>query len=270
MNIEFIKAERTRLDEVKVAYKVDDNILEVIWFCSGKNDQFDLQTSSISENCELASRADDAILTGEDDDNPDLELYLAIRDKFSNMGCVYLIQSTALDLDLGLTDTQLYAYIDLDERGRTLRYNVNFAINDSFIIQYDSISGEFSIPDSAQACWDGDTFQDVAHNSFDAHELASVLGLPKDLKNILALGCDLYGHSAAKELFNLVPVELLDEALPEFAEACYNMNSVSELIDALDGGPDETDMKEWGVTDSMWLECIKKALALKIYQFGDE
>jgi len=45
-----------------------------------------------------------------------------------------------------------------------------------------------------------------------------------------------------------------------FAAACYNMNSVEELEQALRDGPDVTDMKEWGLTESEWREQVTTAL----------
>lgn len=46
-----------------------------------------------------------------------------------------------------------------------------------------------------------------------------------------------------------------------FAEACYNMNTVEELENALVCGADELDMKEWGLTESTWREQIKIAIS---------
>lgn len=46
-----------------------------------------------------------------------------------------------------------------------------------------------------------------------------------------------------------------------FAAACYDMNSIADLRDALENGPDATDMREWGLTESEWAEQIKLAIA---------
>ena len=48
-----------------------------------------------------------------------------------------------------------------------------------------------------------------------------------------------------------------------FAEACYDMNSINDLENALKGDADETDMKTWGITDEEWREQIELALAEK-------
>lgn len=46
-----------------------------------------------------------------------------------------------------------------------------------------------------------------------------------------------------------------------FAAACYDMNSVAELEQALKDGPDATDMNKWGLTESEWTEQVELALA---------
>jgi hypothetical protein len=46
-----------------------------------------------------------------------------------------------------------------------------------------------------------------------------------------------------------------------FAAACYNDNSIAELEQALSDGPDATDMKEWGLSESEWREQVEEALA---------
>ena len=48
-----------------------------------------------------------------------------------------------------------------------------------------------------------------------------------------------------------------------FAEACYDMNTIEELEDALKGAADETDMKTWGITADEWRDQIELALAEK-------
>jgi hypothetical protein len=45
-----------------------------------------------------------------------------------------------------------------------------------------------------------------------------------------------------------------------FAAACYNDNSVEELVTALAGPADEADMKAWGLTAEEWREGIELAL----------
>ncbi|WP_073585239.1 hypothetical protein [Vibrio quintilis] len=45
-----------------------------------------------------------------------------------------------------------------------------------------------------------------------------------------------------------------------FAEACYNMNSIEELENALQTGADESDMKVWNLTEDEWREQIETAI----------
>jgi hypothetical protein len=48
-----------------------------------------------------------------------------------------------------------------------------------------------------------------------------------------------------------------------FAAACYDQNSISELVAALAGEPDQTDMKTWRLTALEWRAQIEMALAAK-------
>jgi hypothetical protein len=52
-----------------------------------------------------------------------------------------------------------------------------------------------------------------------------------------------------------------------FASACYNDNSVDELLDALvpDVQADETDCKEWGISAEEWRDAISAACEEKIH-----
>jgi len=49
-----------------------------------------------------------------------------------------------------------------------------------------------------------------------------------------------------------------------FAEACYDMNSIEELQEVLQGGADETDMETWGIDANEWKEQIELALNAKL------
>jgi hypothetical protein len=46
-----------------------------------------------------------------------------------------------------------------------------------------------------------------------------------------------------------------------FAEACYNQNTIEELEVALSSPADETDMQEWGLSESEYFDEIKTAIA---------
>lgn len=46
-----------------------------------------------------------------------------------------------------------------------------------------------------------------------------------------------------------------------FAEACYDSNTIKELIDALaQRGADKTDCKTWGITPTEWRSEIRIGL----------
>lgn len=49
-----------------------------------------------------------------------------------------------------------------------------------------------------------------------------------------------------------------------FAEACYNQNTIEELQAAFKSPADETDMQEWGLTESEYFDEIKTAVLEKI------
>lgn len=52
--------------------------------------------------------------------------------------------------------------------------------------------------------------------------------------------------------------------LSEFAEACYDTNSVSELEEALkQRAADQTDCGEWMISPTQWRAAIAEALAAK-------
>jgi hypothetical protein len=48
-----------------------------------------------------------------------------------------------------------------------------------------------------------------------------------------------------------------------FAAACYDWNSVADLVAALAGPADPTDMDAWGLTEGEWRAAIELALAAK-------
>lgn len=50
------------------------------------------------------------------------------------------------------------------------------------------------------------------------------------------------------------------DKVKDFAEACYDQNSLKELKEALTGEADETDMKTWGLTEAQWREAIEVAI----------
>ena len=50
-----------------------------------------------------------------------------------------------------------------------------------------------------------------------------------------------------------------------FASACFEQNSIEELIGALSSkSADKADCKEWGITPTQWRESIKLALLERV------
>ena len=91
--ISFLKAKRISFNSVEATYTLDGNEFTVEWNNihpgTGELGDYDLQLNTRSLNNDLAVRVDDAIREGETDDNPDLELYLIVRDTFDSMDCAH-------------------------------------------------------------------------------------------------------------------------------------------------------------------------------------
>lgn len=95
MNIKFIKAYRAQEHIVKAVYKLDEIEFTIEWCCMNNDGEIDqnnyfLQDGSHDVTCEDSNMADkvlEAIRAGDSDDNPDLELYLFIRDTFNSNDC---------------------------------------------------------------------------------------------------------------------------------------------------------------------------------------
>ena len=64
------------------------------------------------------------------------------------------------------------------------------------------------------------------------------------------------------QLANIKP---LDITLEGFDAACYDENSIDELLEALGKGVDETDCKNWGMTEAEWWKGIHNALGVKMF-----
>ena len=90
-SIEFIKAIRATDHSVKAVYAIDGTEFAVEWNNlhpeTGEAGYYDLQVGTDSKNEDLACRVDEAIREGETDENPDLELYLFVRDTFDMSDC---------------------------------------------------------------------------------------------------------------------------------------------------------------------------------------
>lgn len=54
-------------------------------------------------------------------------------------------------------------------------------------------------------------------------------------------------------------------SLEGFAEACYDQNKVSELVEALALPATETDMATWNIDSDEWRSAIEQALLAKAF-----
>ena len=78
--------------------------------------------------------------------------------------------------------------------------------------------------------------------------------------------CDSYD---SERVINVINEHIIQNAKDEsygiesntFAEACVNQNSLEELITAICGEADETDMKTWNIDADEWQSQIKEAIA---------
>ena len=69
------------------------------------------------------------------------------------------------------------------------------------------------------------------------------------------------------QLYGIKP---LDITLSGFAEACYNENSVDELVNALSRGFDKRDGEVWDINQDEWMEAILNALCVKRFHLEQE
>lgn len=113
--IEFLKAARLDDNTVAATYALEGTEFTVEWNnvhpATGEVGDYDLQIATKSSDGELACRVDDAINEGETDSNPDLELYLFIRDTFDRMDCA---RFDPLNLAYSTTLENPTAFFNLD------------------------------------------------------------------------------------------------------------------------------------------------------------
>lgn len=214
--LRFIKAERKSLNEVVITYlhKKYNTKFKVNWSNIhqtelNKTDKYYLQLDCLSESIHVMIVVDNAIREGDTYDD-DCNLYLELRDTFDSNDC----ESLKYDLDLfKLTDTQIFAYEDLlqneDEEGNligtsTLRYEINFVISDCFMIQFDSFTKAFYIPDGAEANWNDENMQDIACQHFDADNIAEHLNIKTDFASLIDMSADFLGDIDQEEFETLV------------------------------------------------------------------
>jgi hypothetical protein len=68
----------------------------------------------------------------------------------------------------------------------------------------------------------------------------------------------------------LANIKPLDITLEGFGAACYDENSIDELLEALEEGVDKTDCKNWGMTEEEWWKGIHDALGVKMFWLEEE
>ena len=69
------------------------------------------------------------------------------------------------------------------------------------------------------------------------------------------------------QLANIKP---LDITLEGFGAACYDENSVDELLEALERGFDPRDSENWKINEAQWYEGIHDALGAKMFWLEEE
>jgi len=59
----------------------------------------------------------------------------------------------------------------------------------------------------------------------------------------------------------------VNHRLDGFAAACYETNTVDELIDFNTAAPDPVDMETWGITPDEWRQAARAALETGMFWF---
>jgi hypothetical protein len=96
-----------------------------------------------------------------------------------------------------VTDVQIFVHGMYEEN---LSWGVNFAINNDFMIQFDS--GNFSIPSGDEASWNDADKQTEACAVIDADDLARELDLPTTITELCEKFVpDWFGDEAQIERF---------------------------------------------------------------------
>lgn len=73
-------------------------------------------------------------------------------------------------------------------------------------------------------------------------------------------------RAALKFLATSIKLTIQCNKLDGFAEACFNDNSLDELIDGIKmRAADKTDCKNWGITPTQWRSSIKDALECRLF-----
>ena len=168
-NIQFIKATRIDHDSVEATYSLNETEFTVKW-CrldhNGKIDRYDLDADCECSDSNLAIRVAEAIKEGETDENPDLDLYLTVRDVFDSTDCEdFEVKDHILDICANYdeenteSDVEVKAIVDKEEVEVTFHVQLSCG-------KYESQNG----------CWITTTWEDL---EFDEDE-EIVFNLAKD------------------------------------------------------------------------------------------
>lgn len=125
----FVKAQRVSVNTVEATYSLNGTEFTVEWNnihpATGKESDYDLQLSVGSDDFDLAQRVSNAIGEGETDSNPDLALYLEVRDTFDRMAAK---DHSNMDLSYNY-DENVIGYIVTDKKTNR---SVNFQFEKAF------------------------------------------------------------------------------------------------------------------------------------------
>jgi len=86
------------------------------------------------------------------------------------------------------------------------------------------------------------------------------------MKTIYKTSTDATKLAALKFLANSLKLTPQQHNLEGFSEACFNDNSIEELINALRArSTDKTDCKNWAITPTQWENAIREAIEFRIW-----
>jgi uncharacterized membrane protein len=86
------------------------------------------------------------------------------------------------------------------------------------------------------------------------------------MKTIYKTSTDATKLAALKFVAKSLNLTPKNHKLSGFAEACYNDNSIDELVEALGfRGADKTDCENWQIKPSEWRTAIREALESRLY-----
>lgn len=152
--LDFVSAIRTHQHHVAVTYRTPetDDEFTVEWSninpeTGAIESRYDLDVLVRSDNNELADRVSEAIKEGESDDNPDLDLYLSIRDDFDATD-VAAVENLLTDFDINYHSSKKHSSSNMSEY---VRHNLDIfnEVNGLQAVYQSGLSyyhGDYSLP----------------------------------------------------------------------------------------------------------------------------